>query len=101
MGVHLARYIRDAQVLPNKVRKSEEVCSIDHDHLLPMKALFHVSECCEKMNCRSNPPVITNHATRERRDSGASPYSPVVDGLRRRPVFDDCEETHGVDFAPG
>ena len=43
-------------------------------------------------------PVITDHATGERRDRCASPNAPVVDGLGRWPVLDDCEKTHDVDL---
>jgi len=42
-------------------------------------------------------PVIANHTTSKRSDTSTCPDTPIVDGLRRRPVFDDCEKTHVVD----
>lgn len=43
-------------------------------------------------------PVIANHATGKRSNTSTRPDTPIVDGPGRRPVFDDCEETHAVDL---
>jgi hypothetical protein len=45
---------------------------------------------------RHGLPVIANHATCERSNTSTCPDPPVVDGLGRWPILDDCEKTHVV-----
>lgn len=42
--------------------------------------------------------VVADHAGSERSNTSTCPDTPIVDGLRRRPILDDCEKTHVVDF---
>lgn len=49
------------------------------------------SNCCTDEGAR-----VTNHTRPTRGRGGEDVDAPVVDRRRRRPLFDDCEDAHGV-----